>query len=53
MAIDKEVRELAYNIWEQKGRPQGKDVEHYLKAKIILEELEGKKVLELAPQPSV
>ncbi len=52
MNKDKEVRELAYNIWEQEGRPQGKDVEHYLRAKSILEESERKRILELASQPS-
>ena len=51
MAIDEEARELAYNIWEQEGRPQGKDVEHYLRAKKILEEREANKILELAPVP--
>ena len=53
MANDKEIRELAYNIWEKEGRPQGKDVEHYIRAKTILEELERKRELELVSQPSL
>ena len=47
MVTDEEIRELAYTIWEEEGRPNGKDVEHYLRAKKILEEREAK--LELAP----
>ena len=38
MAKEDEIRLIAYNIWEQEGHPDGKDVEHYLRAKKILEE---------------
>jgi hypothetical protein len=48
MAEDGEIRLLAYKIWQQEGRPDGKDVEHYLQAKAMLEEQEAKRVLELA-----
>jgi hypothetical protein len=48
MAEDGEIRLLAYKIWLQEGRPDGKDVEHYLRAKAILEEQEANRVLELA-----
>jgi hypothetical protein len=54
MITDEEIKKLAFRIWEEEGRPTGKDVEHYLRAKIILEEREAKKILELAPvQPPV
>ena len=29
---DARVRERAYEIWEQTGRPENKDVEHWLQA---------------------
>ena len=53
MVTDEEIKKLAYSIWEQEGRPDGKDVEHYLRAKKILEEQEEKRVFELAPQTPV
>ena len=30
------VARLAYLFWEQEGRPQGREVEHWLQAKSIL-----------------
>ena len=41
MATEEQIRELAYAIWEQEGRPEGKHVEHYFRAKQILEERES------------
>lgn len=41
MATEQQVRELAYAIWEKEGRPQGKDVEHYFRARQILEHQEA------------
>ncbi len=41
MANDEEIRRLAYSIWEQEGRPEGRDVDHYLMAKQMLEEREA------------
>ena len=38
---DEKIRSLAYAIWEQEGRPEGKDLEHYYRAKQILEEQEA------------
>ena len=53
MATEEQVRDLAYAIWEQEGRPEGKHVEHYFRAKQILEEQEvvQARVTELAPPP--
>lgn len=31
--FEQKVRELAYAIWEKEGRPEGKALEHWLKAK--------------------
>lgn len=36
-----QIRELAYSMWEQEGRPNGKDWEHYYTAKRILKEPEA------------
>lgn len=37
MATEEQIRELAYYIWEQEGCPEGKDLEHYFRAKKMLE----------------
>ena len=52
MATEEQIKELAHSIWEQEGRPNGKDVEHYFRAKKMLEERESSQVIELAPPPS-
>jgi hypothetical protein len=53
MATDEKIRNLAYGIWEQEGRPEGKDVAHYLRAKKIVEQQETLRVIELAPSSPV
>jgi hypothetical protein len=37
MISDEQIRELAYQIWQQEGCPEGKATEHYFRAKQILE----------------
>ena len=49
MVTEEQIRNLAHAIWEQEGRPEGKHVEHYFRAKQILEEQEASRVIELAP----
>ena len=49
MPTEEQIRELAHAIWEKEGRPDGKDAEHYFRAKQILEEQEASHVIELAP----
>jgi hypothetical protein len=51
MAIEEQIKELAHSIWEQEGRPHGKDVERYFRAKQMLEVRESSQVIELAPPP--
>ena len=51
MVTEEQIRELAHSIWEQEGRPNGKDIEHHFRAKRILEERESSKVIELASPP--
>ena len=41
MVTEEQIRELAYATWEQEGRPEGKDLEYYFRAKQILEEREA------------
>jgi hypothetical protein len=53
MVTDEKIRNLAYSIWEKEGHPEGKDVEHYLKAKKILDQQEGMQISELAPTSPV
>lgn len=38
---------------EQEGRPEGKDVEYYFRAKKTLEEREKARVIELPPPPPI
>ncbi len=49
MPTEEQIRELAHAIWEKEGRLDGKDEEHYFRAKQILEEQEASRVIELAP----
>ncbi len=52
MITEEQIRELAHSIWEEEGRPEGKDLEHYFRAKKILEDRESSRVIELAaPAP--
>jgi hypothetical protein len=41
MAMEEQIRELAYFIWENEGRPEGKDQEHYFRAERMLTEQEA------------
>ncbi|MDD5037993.1 MAG: DUF2934 domain-containing protein [Dehalococcoidales bacterium] len=47
MATEEEIRKLAYEFWEQEGRPSGKDGEHYFRAQKTLELKEIPSVIEL------
>ena len=49
MATEEEIKKLAHEIWEQEGRPEGKDIEHYFHAKKLLDEQEETRVIELGP----
>jgi hypothetical protein len=30
--LEQEIREYAYQLWEEQGRPHGREIEHWLKA---------------------
>lgn len=51
MTTERQVNELAYAIWEEDDRPEGKDIEHYFRAKQILEERQVSFLTELTPSP--
>jgi hypothetical protein len=51
MVTEEQIRELAYTIWEQEGRPEGKDLEYYFRAKQMLEEREADSSLANEPVP--
>jgi hypothetical protein len=51
MNSEKRIRERAYAIWEQEGRPEGKELEHYLRAKRMLEDESNASPIE-TPEPS-
>jgi len=53
MATEDQIKELAHTIWEQEGRPEGKDMEHYFHAKKVLEQEEAAHAIELAPSPPI
>ena len=40
MVNDEQTRELAYTIWEQEGKPTGRELENYFRAQQILVERE-------------
>ena len=38
MHHEQEVRQIAYQIWEEQGHPQGHELEHWLKAEATWQE---------------
>lgn len=53
MATEEQIKDLAQAIWEEEGRPEGKHLEHYFRAKEILEKREVTGVIELGPSPQI
>lgn len=45
---EEEIRRIAYKLWEEDGRPEGRDLEHYFRAEAIWKERQMK--LAQAPQ---
>lgn len=45
MQHNEEIRLIAYRIWEEQGRPDGRDLEHWLKAEAISQEKPGQQAL--------
>ena len=52
MVTEQQIRELAYSIWEEEGYPEGKDQDHYFRAKQILEEQQSSLLIEMTPSPT-
>ncbi len=40
MDREQEIRSIAYQIWEYEGYPDGRDMEHWLKAEAMFREQE-------------
>jgi hypothetical protein len=36
---NEKIREFAYRIWQEEGCPDGRDVEHWIRAQMIWEEM--------------
>lgn len=36
---DEDIRQLAYRLWQEEGCPEGRDIEHWLRAQMIWEEI--------------
>ena len=41
MSREQEIKEIAYRIWEDEGRPEGHDFDHYLRAEQAWSEQNG------------
>lgn len=38
MTTEERIKEVAYQLWQREGRPEGKDLEHYFTAMRLVEE---------------
>ncbi len=52
MATEEQLKELAYRLWEEDGRPEGRDQEHYFRARKILEDKEAAPAMQMSPSPA-
>ena len=51
--LENRIREWAYSLWEREGKPQGKHLEHWLRAKSEIEvKFEPRKVAGKQPRAS-
>ena len=51
MVTEEEIKKLAHAIWEAEGYPEGKDLDHYFRAKRMLEEREAIQLRINKPRP--
>lgn len=47
MVTEQQIKEFAYSMWEEEGHPKANDLEHYFRAKQILEERQASYLIEL------
>jgi regulation of enolase protein 1 (concanavalin A-like superfamily) len=52
MARDERIRTRAWQLWDQAGRPEGRDEEFWLQAEIEIREMEELRELAKEPPPS-
>ena len=50
--LEQRIRERAYQIWIDEGRPNGRDKEHWELAKVAIAHEDGLEATLLPPQPS-
>lgn len=48
---EEEIRSIAYQIWEEEGHPDGRDLEHWLRAESIWRERRSRDISESQPEP--
>ncbi len=53
MHHEDEVRLIAYELWEQEGRPEGQDMDHWLRAEAIWAERQLPRIEESPSKPAV
>lgn len=51
MAMDKRIRTRAWQLWDQAGRPEGRDDEYWLQAEKEIREMEELRELAREPPP--
>ena len=39
MNRDEEIRQVAYKLWQEEGCPDGSEIQHWLRAKMIWEKI--------------
>lgn len=52
MARDERIRTRAWQLWDQAGRPEGRDEEFWLQAEIEIREMEELREIAKEPSPS-
>lgn len=49
MEREEQIRQLAYSMWEKEGYPEGRAMEHWLKAETILQSERSETILQSEP----
>ena len=49
MGQEDEIKRLAYQLWEEEGRPEGRDLNHYYMAEILWQQRNAEIVPEKEP----
>ena len=49
MDLEHEISKMAYEIYESEGRPDGRDLDHWLKAEQVVRSRSGREESHIAP----